>query len=318
MCQPALALGHRTTSIGQKSDAACAHRFIRWGMTNSELALLALKASITLTVFTVGLRQPPADLLYVSRHRSLFLRSMGSMYVAMPLVALWMALVLPLHPAVKLSLVAMSVSPVPPLLPGKAGKSGADVRYAASLFVISCVLSIVTVPAALWLFGELLGVAVAGTPVAPTRLIWSSVLLPLFAGLALRAMSSRLAAKLERPLGILASGILALGALLLMAVAWRPMLSLLGNGTIIAIVVFALIGLAAGYRLGGSQPSERMALAMATASRHPAVAITAATAMTPAERLAPAAVLLTMIAGSVLSAILVRIGETGAQARGPS
>src|SRR5580765_525196 len=120
-------------------------------MTNSQLALMALKASIALTVFAVGLEERPRDLLHVVREPGLFARSFGSMYLAMPLAALWMALVLPLHPAVKVGLVALSVSPVPPLLPGKTAKSGVEGSCASSLFVTSCVLSIVTVPTALWL-----------------------------------------------------------------------------------------------------------------------------------------------------------------------
>src|SRR4051812_13758198 len=126
-------------------------------MTNTQLAMAALKSSIGLTVFAVGLRERPADLWYVARRPSVFGRSLTSMYLAMPLAALWMALVLPLHPAVKLGLVALSVSPVPPLLPGKAGRSGGDISYASSLFVISSALAIVTVPATLWLLGQLLG-----------------------------------------------------------------------------------------------------------------------------------------------------------------
>jgi len=52
-----------------------------------------------------------------------------------------------------------------------------------------------------------------------------------------------------------------------------PMWSLVGNGTIMALIAFALVGVTAGHFLGGQDPADRTVLSLATASRHPAIAV---------------------------------------------
>ena len=49
---------------------------------------------------------------------------------------------------------------------------------------------------------------------------------------------------------------------------------LLGNGTLLAMLIMCFAGLAIGYYVGGPEEDNRVVLALATAMRHPAVAIT--------------------------------------------
>jgi bile acid:Na+ symporter, BASS family len=84
--------------------------------------------------------------------------------------------------------------------------------------------------------------------------------------------------------------------------AWPAIASLIGNGTLAAIAVFILAGLAAGHLLGGPEPDNRSVLALATASRHPAVAMAIASANFPDQKLVPAAVLLYLLISAILSA----------------
>src|SRR5262249_45236916 len=58
----------------------------------------------------------------------------------------------------------------------------------------------------------------------------------------------------------------------------------LGNGTLLAIVVFVMVGVAVGHLLGGPDLSERSTLALATASRHPGLAVTIAAINYPGQR----------------------------------
>jgi BASS family bile acid:Na+ symporter len=73
------------------------------------------------------------------------------------------------------------------------------------------------------------------------------------------------------------------------------MVSLVGNGTLLAMVLLVLVGLAAGHLLGGPDPEDRTVLALSTATRHPAIAIAIAHANFPDQKLAPAAVLLYVV-----------------------
>ena len=85
-------------------------------------------------------------------------------------------------------------------------------------------------------------------------------------------------------------------ALILVVLAARlsqAMIGLIGDGTLLAIVVVALIGIAVGHLLGGPDEDNRTVLALTTASRHPAVAL--AVAGFAGQALAPAAVLLALV-----------------------
>jgi bile acid:Na+ symporter, BASS family len=69
----------------------------------------------------------------------------------------------------------------------------------------------------------------------------------------------------------------------LLAGTFTAVLSLVGNGTIVAMVAFVVIGLAVGHALGGPSANDRLVLALSTASRHPAIALAIAKANFPDE-----------------------------------
>jgi len=77
--------------------------------------------------------------------------------------------------------------------------------------------------------------------------------------------------------------------------------ALVGNGTLVAIAAFVFVGLVIGHFLGGPEPENRVALAMATASRHPGIAIALSVANFPEEKLAMAAVLLYLLVNFLVS-----------------
>jgi BASS family bile acid:Na+ symporter len=79
------------------------------------------------------------------------------------------------------------------------------------------------------------------------------------------------------------------------------MRTLIGNGTLLAIVVMTAIGLAVGHLLGGPLDEGRPVLALATAARHPAIAAAIAQAAFPDAPLVPAAVLLDLIVVALVS-----------------
>jgi len=69
----------------------------------------------------------------------------------------------------------------------------------------------------------------------------------------------------------------------------------------VAIAAFILGGLLIGHFMGGPKPENRAGLAMATASRHPGIAIALAVANFPEEKLAISAVLLYLLVNILVS-----------------
>ena len=83
-------------------------------------------------------------------------------------------------------------------------------------------------------------------------------------------------------------------------------ISLVGNGTLLAIAIFVTVGLIAGALLGGPNASDRTVLALSTASRHPGIALAIARANFPNEKLVLPAILLYLIVNALLSWIFLK------------
>jgi BASS family bile acid:Na+ symporter len=270
----------------------------------SAMAFIQLVVSISLglVVFSLGLTARPSDATHLLRDRGLLARSMLSMNVFMPVIALWIALVVPLAAPVKLAIVTLSISPVPPFLPSRIGKSGGDPAYNVSLLIAASIASLVVIPVTLAIF-ELF----VSTPLHPPlgrllRLVGNGILVPLALGMLARWVAPRLAEKAARPLSLVAMLALATALVPILVRAWRPMLTLVGDGAVLAFAVMAIVGMGVGHALGGPRRADRTVLALATTMRHPAVAISIATAAFPDSTLAVAAILLDLIVAFIATA----------------
>jgi len=280
---------------------------------------LLLKASIFITVFALGLQATLADATFLFRRPRLLIRGFASMNVIMPLLALALVVTLPLHPAIKVALVALSVSPVPPIFPKKVLKAGGKENYTIGLLVATVVLSIVAIPIAMQLFTRVTGVPLHESALSVAIIVFKTVLTPLLLGIALRAVAPSFAERVAKPIGTLATVILVLSALPAFFVLIRNNLPLLFDGTLLSLAVFALIGYIIGHLFGGPDPENRSVLAMATASRHPGLALAIAHANFPQQKLVAPTVVLYLIVSGVVTALaskLMKRAKTPAEAEG--
>ena len=71
--------------------------------------------------------------------------------------------------------------------------------------------------------------------------------------------------------------------------------------TLLALAVFAAVGLAVGHWLGGNVSDHRTVLALATSARHPAVALAIAGANFQQQRAVLAVIFLYLVVGTVVS-----------------
>lgn len=269
-------------------------------MDLATLIPLALKAGIALMVFVLGLSASSQDVTYLLRRPGLFLRSLLAMNVVMPLFAAAVVAFFHLNPAVKIALIALAVSPIPPMLPKRALKAGGNGSYTISLLAVAALLAIVFVPLAVDLLGRAFGRTTLVGPGAIVSMVAVTVLAPLAAGLLFRRLAPAVADRLARPLSLVAFGILVVAILpvlfKILPVSW----SLIGDGTLAAIVAFVLVGLAVGHLLGGPEPEHRTVLALATACRHPGIALAIATATFPQQKLAAAAIVLYLLVNVIV------------------
>ena len=272
-------------------------------MNLASLIPLVLKTSIALEVFGLGLLATLQDATYLFRTPRLLLRAILSMNIVMPVLAWALVSALHLHPAVEIALTALSVSPVPPLLPRKQLKAGAGTAYAFGLLVAESVLAIVFIPITVQIFERALGTPASMSPGAVAMLVLMTVLAPLAVGILIRRVAPGVAGQIAKPVALTATVLLVLGAVPILFTAMPAIASLIGNGTLLAIAAFNVLGLAAGDLLGRPGWDDRTALALSTASRHPGVAIAIARANFPNQKLAAAAVVLYLIVNLIASAL---------------
>jgi BASS family bile acid:Na+ symporter len=158
----------------------------------ADLILLAIKVSIVLTVFALALKASPQDAVYLFLRPRQLLRSVVSMNIVMPVFAAVFIRVFDLHPAVKIALVALSVSPVPPILPRKELKAGGKASYTIGLLVGAALLAIVFVPLALEVLGRIFAIPLGMSPLRVALVVLMTVLAPLAGGIAVHSMAAGL------------------------------------------------------------------------------------------------------------------------------
>lgn len=180
-------------------------------------------------------------------------------------------------------------------------KGGGTESYAIGLLVAMGLLAIIFVPLAMEIIEQVFNVPLRMTLVSIAILVFMTILLPLGTGMVLHSIAPALAERLAKP----ASGIGGIGLLLCalaILISAAPAIgTLIGNGTLLALAAFVLVGKAIGHFLGGPEPENRRALAIATSSRHPGIAITLAHTNFPEQKLALAAVLLYLLVNVVVS-----------------
>jgi bile acid:Na+ symporter, BASS family len=264
---------------------------------------LALKISVLLSVFAIGLRADARDAFYLFRRPAELARALLAMNVVMPLLAIGLVIIFHVNPAVKIALVALSVSPIPPLLPRRMVKAGGTTSYVGGLLVAVSLLAIIFVPLAMQLIGRFSHEPLQMTASSVAKLVIIAALLPIALGLMVRRLAPAVAGKIAKPIAVAAGLVLLLCVAAILYVAAPAVWSLVGNATIAVLGVFVVVGLVVGYLLGGPERENRTALAIATSSRHPGIAIAIAQTNFPEQKLAMAGVLLYLVVNGVASVV---------------
>jgi BASS family bile acid:Na+ symporter len=269
-------------------------------MTIRDIVILVLQISVFCTVFGFGIRTTPAHAVDVLRRPAVLLRGIAGMFILMPALAILLARLFEFRQTVEIALIAISISPVPPLLPQRYGKAGGAAHFALGLMAILSVLAIVIVPLAVKVVELFFARTLSIGPLAVARIVVVSALLPLGAGMLVAAKAPVTLVEILKKLTALVTLIfLPLAAVLLLVIAAPAIGTLIGEGTIVAIVMFTLAGLAVGHLMGRGDPDQSTALAVSTACRHPAVALSVASANFPDQPFGAAILLYMVVSASV-------------------
>ncbi|GAB3416668.1 hypothetical protein GCM10027435_14350 [Haloparvum alkalitolerans] len=226
------------------------------------------------TMFSMGVKLSVSQITDALRKRRLLTNSLAVNLVAVPLLAALLVHAVPVETGFAAGIVLLAVSPGAPFGPKLAELSDSDVAFASGLMAILCLLSVVTIPASLWL---LLPGDAAVDPVAIGRMVLGIQLVPLLLGLGTSSVVPSLADRLHPPVQRL-SDYTFVGLIVLLVVVYSDSLaSLVGTGTLGLSAVAVGASLLAGYGLGGPARATREVLATTTAARNAAIALFIAT-----------------------------------------
>jgi BASS family bile acid:Na+ symporter len=269
-------------------------------MTAVHVVIVLIVLSVGSLVASVGMQSTLSELLCLFRQPVRLLKAVVAVNVVVPIAAAVMLALFPLTRDVRIGLMVMAVSPAPPLIARRELKAVADRDYALGLYAALALLSIVVVPLTVAIVSRGYGVPVELGPFAVAKKVGVLLILPLLLGLGFRRMAPSLAEHLSPIVGKLAIALLVIGTIPLFGVFWPGILSLIGNGTILAMVLVVAIALAGGHLLGGPDLNDRGALALVACARHPGVALTIAHAA-DADKRVGAAIVMFLLIGLIVS-----------------
>ena len=235
----------------------------------SKAVPIAMLAFVVSSMLAVGVSLTLAQILAPLRNYKLVFLALLANFVLMPAGAWAIARLLRLDEPLAIALLLLGAAAGAPFLPKLAGIAKGNLAFAVGLMVMLMVLTVGYMPIVLPLLLE--GVSVDPMKIARSLLLL--MLLPLGAGLVLRARFRDVADRIRSPLNRISSLSLALLFVLLLVTNVRNVIALFGTRGILASILFLFAGAGIGWLLGGPGVGTRGVMALATAQRNIAAAL---------------------------------------------
>ena len=216
-------------------------------------SMLAMGLSLTIPAIIAPLKNVRLVILALSVN-----------FVAVPFVAWAIQAVMDLDQDIYIGLLLMATAAGAPFLPKLAQVAKGNAAFSVGLMVLLMVVTVVYMPIVLPLF--LSGVEINPWDIARSLIVL--MLIPLGIGLFMKSRWEATATELQ---GLMSSAssfaivLMLVGAIILQ---WEAIVSLIGTGGLLAIMIFLLVSLLLGYFAGGSDPATRSVMGLGTAQRN--------------------------------------------------
>jgi BASS family bile acid:Na+ symporter len=245
-------------------------------MTTTEFFQALAGISGVLFVITsmlgMGMSLTMAQILQPLKNTRLVALALLANFVLVPLLAYAITLVIPLEQSLGIGLVVLATAAGAPFLPKLVQGAKGNVAFGVGLMVLLMVVTIIYVPVVLPLL--LQGVSVNPWDIAQSLIVL--MLIPLAIGLLIKSHSPDSAAAWQ-PVMNKISGLAILILLVVgLGLNLSNILSLIGTGGILALLIFIIGSLVIGYLLGGGDPAVRSVMGLGTAQRNVSAAIVVA------------------------------------------
>ncbi|MGC2076099.1 MAG: bile acid:sodium symporter [Xanthobacteraceae bacterium] len=235
----------------------------------SKAATVAMLCFVVSSMLAMGSGLTIAQIIEPLRNARLLVLALLANFVLMPLGAFALGKVLRLDEPFGIGLLVLGCAAGAPFLPKLAELAKGNLAFAVGAMVLLMIVTIGYLPVVLPLL-------ITGVTVDPWQIARSLIvlmLLPLAAGLALKAYYEVMAARVKPALDRISNISLILLVLLITAANIDKVLDVFGTRGILAGLLFIALGFAIGWVLGGPGNDTRRVLALGTAQRNIAAAL---------------------------------------------
>ena len=221
------------------------------------------------SMLAMGLSLTVPEIVAPLKNLRLVILALAVNFIAVPLVVWGIQAVMNLDQDIYTGLLLMATAAGAPFLPKLAQAAKGNAAFSVGLMVLLMVVTVIYMPIVLPLF--LSGVEINPWDIAKSLIVM--MLIPLAIGLFMKARWPDTANGLQ-PLMSSASSfailLLLVGAIILQ---WESIVSLIGTGGILAIVIFLAVSFVLGYFAGGSDAGTRSVMGLGTAQRNLSAAL---------------------------------------------
>ena len=238
----------------------------------SKASTVAMLTFVVSSMLAMGAGLTIPQIAEPLRNARLVVLALLANFVLMPLGALALAKVLWLDEPFAIGLLLLGCAAGAPFLPKLAQLAKGNLAFAVGAMVLLMAVTVGYLPIVLPLL--LPGISVDAWAIARSLLFL--MLLPLAMGLALKARYGELAARVKPVLDWISNISLVLLVCLITAANIDKVLQVFGTRAILAGLLFIVLGLAAGWLLGGASADTKRVMALGTGQRNIAAALVVA------------------------------------------
>jgi len=221
------------------------------------------------TMLSVGLGLTVRQIIGPLRNARLFISSLVSCYILVPLIAIVVTRLFGLEEPLKIGLVLFSMAAGAEAGPKLAGFAKANVAFSVGLLVALLCISVLFIPL-------VLNLLLPETHIATGKLLVKLLLgvaLPLSIGLFLKARYATIADRISPYAHKISTIFMTLMAIGILGLNIKEIVGLLGSGTIGAAIVFVGCSVFVGYLLGGTGRDNRWTLAFMSGGRNASISL---------------------------------------------
>jgi predicted Na+-dependent transporter len=281
------------------------------GETLEIVAKVGILGFVVASMLSVGMSVTVQQVITPLRNVRLLGGVLLGNFVAVPVLAVLLARLLPLESAAGTTLILLGTMAGAPFIPKLAQLAKGDVAFSVGLMVLLMVVTIGYAPLVLPRLVQ--GATVAPWDVAKPLIFL--MLLPLALAMLVRARYPGLAVNWEPDLGRISSMSLVIAFAAIILMAYDEIFGAIGSWIIIGAVLLAIGGIAIGWFLSaGSGPDTQKVAGLGTAQRNLSAALLVAATSFGGDTL-----VLALVAGLALSLVLfVAAAEMGKRVGQPA